>query len=249
MLNEQEQDSRKIIDSMIIKKEESKIKYLLLTALIILMIGAVCGCGEDDADKGGSSDGGSSDTKGVASKYADILSDDNATYYLNVESYEETGDSRDVFNDVQTIAQKGSKKKYVSSESQNTQQYYLDGKLYYYDGNNMTYYVMNQGPQADDVNKAYAPNEGYKKTKKKEFDGEKLECDIYENEVTEEGTVLINRTEYFVDGSGDLKGVVSTQLNKSSLSMVSKVTMKVRDFKTKIPEGTFTRPEGYTKVK
>ena len=138
MLNEQEQDSWKIVDSMIIKKEESKIKYLLLTVLIILMIGVVCGCGEGDADKGGSSDGGSSDTKGVASKYADILSDDNATYYLNVESYEETGDSSDVFNDVQTIAQKGSKKKYVSSESQNTQQYYLDGKLYYYDDKNKT---------------------------------------------------------------------------------------------------------------
>lgn len=222
-----------------------KIKYLALAGLIISMMILICACGED----GGGSEEGGSDTKGVAAKYADVLSDENATYYLNVESSEETSDSDDVFTDVQTIAQEGSKKKYVSSKAQNTKQYYLDGKLYYYDGNTMTYYAMEQGPQSDDVSKAYAPNEGYKRTKVKEFDGEKLKCDIYENEVTEEGTALINRTEYYVSDKGDLKGVVSTQINKGSKDMVSKVTMKVLDFKTKVPEGTFTRPEGYTKVK
>ena len=44
---------------------------------------------------------------------------------------------------------------------------YMDDKLYYYDGNAKTYYVMNQGAKGDDTNDAYAPAESYKKTKEK----------------------------------------------------------------------------------
>jgi len=229
-----------------VRKTEKKNYKRILALCIVIMTAAViaAGCGGGDDEESSSQE-----KERAADKYAKVLTDKDGTYYLKVESGEETSDSADIFKDTQIMAQEGSDKKYVSSEANNSKQYYMDGKLYYYDGNAMTYYVMDQGTNGDNTNDAYAPAEDYKKTKEKDFDGQQMECDIYENETTEEGVELINRTEYYVDDKGDLKGIISEQLNKSSMKLVSRVTMKVQEFETKIPEGIFTRPDGYEEIK
>lgn len=224
------------------KKNYIRILALCVVIMAAAILAAGCGSGDDEESS-------SQEKERAADKYAKVLTDKEGTYYLKVESGEETSDSADIFKDTQVMAQEGSDKKYVSSEANKSKQYYMDGKLYYYDGNAMTYYVMDQGAKGDDTNDAYAPAESYKKTKEKKYDRQQMECDIYENETTEEGIELINRTEYYVDDKGDLRGIISEQLNKSSMKLVSRVTMDVLEFEEKIPEGTFTRPDGYEEIK
>ena len=224
-------------------------------ALALLMILAIClaafALSACEAEESGSAADPAEEHEvqdGAAKKYVDLLTSDKSEYYMTIESEQKTPDSDDVFRDVQTIAQDGSKK-FVASDASQSLQYNLDGYFYYYDIQNKQYYKMKETGNVDEITDAYAPRNGYKKTVEKKFDGEKCQCDIFEKETTEEGIALLNITEYYVDEEGQLVGVVSEQRNKDSDRLASRLVMTVTDFKTKVPEGTFDLPDGYTEIK
>ena len=235
------------------QKKKTKCRKFAKTAVTVLcallLVLAMTGCGEENTDKDKAS-GANGEESGAAKKYVDLLTSEDSTYYMEIstESKTEEGE-KNIVEDYQVLAQdKG--KKFMSSELNGTKQYVKDGKLYYCLDNTMTYYVTPQNDSQSEVTDAYAPNSGYKKTVDKEFGGEKCKCDIYEKETTEEGTSLVNVTEYYVDKEGNLVGVMSVQKNADrNMEEVSKVKMKVEKFTTKIPEGTFDLPKGYEEVK
>ncbi|MBQ9179884.1 MAG: hypothetical protein IJ132_03690 [Firmicutes bacterium] len=224
-------------------------------ALSLLMIIAIClaafALSACEAEESGSAADPGEEHEiqdGAAKKYVDLLTSDKSEYYMTIESEQKTAGSDDVFRDVQTIAQDGAKK-FVSSDANQSLQYNLDGYFYYYDIRNKQYYKMKETGNVDEITDAYAPRNGYKKTEEKKFDDKKCQCDIFEKETTEEGMVMVNRTEYYVDEEGELVGVVSEQRNKDSDRLAGRLVMTVTDFKSKVPEGTFDLPDGYTEIK
>lgn len=220
--------------------KSGRLAKVVICALALALALAMAGCGSDsDSGDKEKASGDSVEKKGVAGKYVKLLTDENSTYYMEIKSD----------NDEQTLAQdKG--KKYMTSRLNGTSQYVLGDKLYYCIDKDKTYFVTPQNNDAGEITDSYAPNSGYKETVEKKFYGEKCKCDIYEKETEEEGTNLVNVTEYYVDKDGNLVGVVSIQKNADrNMEEVSKVKMKVEKFTTKIPEGTFDLPEDYEEVK
>lgn len=229
----------------------AKVTALLCSCLLVMFLLCACGgssggAGPDSAGTGDKDDAGS--FEGAAAKYAALFSSKDSTYYMKASVESQSGAQETTEDIIETAQAPG--KQMISSESSSYIQFYLSGKQYYYDTLNMTYYELDVSGGSESADAAYAPSEGFEGTEDGTFEGQPVKIDTYRNETKYEGVRIVSTTQYYVsdDEAADLVAIVSEQKNKVTGKIISRVTMRVQEFSTELPDGVFDLPKGFTKA-